>query len=183
MSMPAKFGPKEFCLAVSFDKGYNPAKALLRAAAAGLAATQTTSGLAPWITADWEPWRLFGDARRDTCTLIDGGRRVTFEGKSLSGETRYRQHERGQVARGSVLCRAFCGKPRPRRVILYLTFRDTRSSVMWYSLTPELVVYHTVMAIAGEIRATVFGGRHADPVLRMLGPWTNVVLDPLGTEF
>jgi hypothetical protein len=188
MPAPHTSGPKEVAATYTISGGLVPVEKPLYAAAAGLASTQTRSGVVIGISADWEPWRIFGDPRPDRLTLelTSGGQQV-IEGRSFGAETRYVQHDkRGGVMRGSVLFKGFCGYAADNKLHLSLVFKDTQSPVlMWYTLTSELVVYHTIKAIAEEIRATLFNGESGHgPALDLLDPgWTNVVLRPLGTRF
>ncbi|HEY3611665.1 MAG TPA: hypothetical protein VGL06_29485 [Pseudonocardiaceae bacterium] len=186
MTLPARMGPKGFAGAIYQSRIANSPERLLDVIATTMVTTQTTSGLLPGISAEWEPWRIgplqrtqreYNDEKTGIPTMLDG---ATFW-----SETRFIEREGDYVRRGGVVAECFASFDHPSFAtgfsLVRLDFSDTKPSPMWLYYTSELIVYHTTVSIAAQILQY-----SAVPGMALLmedGGWLNRVFLQFGTEF
>jgi hypothetical protein len=186
VTLPAKFGPKNFAGASYQDRIANSPERLLDIIATSMVATERTSGLLPGVSAEWEPWRI-GPVQR-TQRKYSGdkpGISAIFDGASFWSETRFIERGNGYVQRGGVVAKCFASFDHPSfatgHSLVRLTFSDTQPMPMWMFYTSELIVYHTAISIAAQIRQYSV---KPDQSLEMVnGGWLNRLFLQAGTAF
>jgi hypothetical protein len=182
MSIPARFGPKQF----SGEYNNVSVEALLHCAYEALAAAPTAAhGQQIALRANWEAWQIYTNA--NPITLPYAGT-LPMPGFEFKAGTKYREVQYGGNrafrGEGGVQLDCFAGFIDSENVsALSLVFYNSPSQPMWLARTSELVVYHTVQTVAEFLRLRIFG-QTAGAVLNLtVGGWANAEFGSFGTHF